>query len=536
MGIKIRIEERGAKDEQAWDQAIRDIIAGLKKGRELAKLKKEVAGRYALPRLPTNPEILEAAGEERGMLEAILRKKPVRSLSGIAVVAVMAGPYPCPGRCIYCPQGENVPKSYTGLEPAAMRASRLNYDPFLQVRDRLKQLWQTGHSVDKIELIVMGGTFNAQPPSYKRWFINRCFEAMNTFGSEVVEGGNGTLEEVQRRNESSRVRCVGLTFETRPDYAMEEHADEMLEMGVTRVELGVQSIIPGVYEKVKRGHTVEDVVRATRVLKDAGLKVGYHMMPGLFADFEEDLKQFRELFTNPDFKPDFLKIYPTLVLKGTELYDLWKKGEYEPYDDEEALRLVVEIKKLLPKWVRVMRIQRDIPSQLIQAGVKKSHLGARVYSLLKDTCRCIRCREVGLKTRYGKTKTVDWQRAEVVEEVYDASEGEEHFISVEDVENDILIAYLRLRFPSSKAHRREVEGNTAIVRELRVLGRALPLGVRESEERQHRGLGERLLLRAEEKAREKGCHRILITSAIGTRPYYRRHGYSRCGPYMGKSL
>lgn len=515
-----------------WEKALQDIVAGILAGGEVGRVKKEVAGRYGLSRMPANPEILGAAGERRPQLEPVLRKKPVRSLSGIAVVAVMARPYRCPGECIYCPQGEGAPKSYTGLEPAAMRARRLGYDPFLQVRDRLNQLRQTGHSVDKAELIVMGGTFNYQPRRYRRWFLRRCLDAMNSFGGD--ERGSRTLREAQLRNERAGVRCVGITFETRPDYSMEEHIDEMLELGVTRVELGVQSIIDGVYEKVRRGHTLEDVVRATQLLRDAGLKVGYHMMPGLFAGYDEDLEQFRRLFSSPGFRPDFLKIYPSLVLKGTELYGLWRRGEYTPLGDEEALRLIVEIKRLLPKWVRVMRIQRDIPSQLIEAGVKKSDIGARVYSLLGDSCRCIRCREAGHKVRRGIH--VDWGRVEVLDEVYEASQGREHFISVEDVENDILVAYLRLRFPSSAAHRDEVDGGTALVRELRVLGRALPLGVRDRGEEQHRGLGKKLLAMAEMKVEEKGFRRLLVTSAIGTRDYYMRLGYTRLGPYMGKEL
>jgi elongator complex protein 3 len=522
-----RREEDG---DGAWRRALRDIVREILQGGDVARVKKDVARRYGLPRMPGNPEILGAAGGRRRQLEPLLRKKPVRTLSGIAVVAVMARPYPCPGECIYCPQGEDAPKSYTGLEPAAMRAMRLGYDPFLQVRDRLTQLYQTGHSVDKAELIVMGGTFNSQPRGYRRWFLRRCLDAMNSFDDRVEE--SGSLEEAQRRNEMARVRNVGITLETRPDYCREEHIDEMLMLGVTRVELGVQSIKEGVYHRVKRGHTLGDVAKATQLLRDAGLKVGYHMMPGLFASPEEDLEQFRRLFSDPDYRPDFLKIYPALVLRGTGLYDLWRRGEYTPLDDGEALKLIVEIKRLLPKWVRVMRIQRDIPSQLIEAGVRKSDLGARVYSLVEGECRCIRCREAGHRMRRGVQ--VDWGSVEVLWESYEAASGVEHFISAEDVDHDILLGYLRLRFPSPEAHRGEVDGETALVRELRVLGRALPLGLRSGEGEQHRGLGRMLLEEAEEKARENGYRRLLVTSAIGTRDYYRGLGYARLGPYMVK--
>ncbi len=512
-------------------KALEEIIAGLKDGKEIAPLKKAVAKKYGLSNVPTNPQILAAAEQkDLPLLEPLLRKKPVRTISGIAVVAVMARPYPCPGACIYCPQGEGFPKSYTGREPAAMRAKRSNFEPYLQVEGRLNQLKQIGHAVDKAELIIMGGTFNAQPREYQEWFVTRCLEAMNDFG--CVQGGSQHLQDAQNRNEEAQVRNVGITLETRPDYCKEGHVDEMLRLGVTRVELGVQSIVEGVYEKVGRGHTTEDVADATRIARDAGLKVGYHMMPGLFTSYEEDLGQFRELFGNPNYKPDFLKIYPTLVIKGTMLYELWKRGEYAPYSDSEALELLIEIKRLLPKWTRVMRIQRDIPSYLIEAGVKKGDIGARVYTRVRN-CRCIRCREAGHKHRAGIS--VDWELVKILTEAYEASGGTEHFISIEDPLSDVLIAYLRLRFPSAKSHRGEAN-NSALVRELRVLGRALGLGVRDAQEKQHRGLGRTLLARAEETAAAAGYKQLLITSAIGTREYYRKLGYRRLGPYMRKSL
>jgi len=513
-------------------KAIDEIITGLKDGKEITSLKKAVAKKYRLAKIPTNPQILAATEQkDRPYLEPILRKKPIRTISGIAVVAVMARPYPCPGECIYCPQGEGFPKSYTGREPAAMRAKRSNFDPYLQVKDRLSQLEQIGHAVDKAELIIMGGTFNAQPKEYQDGFVTRCLDAMNDFGY-VEKQSSHHLLKAQTYNEKAQVRNVGITLETRPDYCKKEHVDEMLRLGVTRVEVGVQSIIKGVYEKVRRGHTIEDVAVATRITRDAGIKVGYHMMPGLFAGYEEDLLQFRELFSNPNYKPDFLKIYPTLIIKGTKLYELWMHGKYAPYNDAEALELLVEVKKLLPKWTRVMRIQRDIPRYLIEAGVKKGDLGAKVYNRVRN-CRCIRCREAGHKSRAGIS--IDWRRVEILTEIYEASGGKEYFISAEDPLSDVLIAYLRLRFPSEKAYRMKVS-KSALVRELRVLGRALSLGVRDAREKQHRGLGMELLLRAEETVVAEGYKQLLITSAIGTREYYRKLGYRRVGPYMGKIL
>ncbi|MFH1773788.1 MAG: tRNA uridine(34) 5-carboxymethylaminomethyl modification radical SAM/GNAT enzyme Elp3 [Methanobacteriota archaeon] len=500
--------------------AIEEIIQEIKlfpNKREIYRIKIRATKKYRLAKIPTNAEILEHASRgDLKLLLPLLRKKPVRTISGIAVVAAMARPYPCPGECIYCPKGENAPQSYTGKEPAALRAKRANYDPYLQVEDRLTQLQSIGHTIDKAELIVMGGTFTAQPLDYQKQFVNRCLEAMEEFNS----------------------KNVGITFEIRPDFAKERHANEMLGLGVTRVELGVQTIKDSVYEKINRGHSVRDVIEATQILKDAGLKVGYHMMPGLFSNFEEDLEMFETLFEDERFRPDFLKIYPTLVIKGTKLYDMWMRGEFQPYNDEEAIGLIAEIKLRMPKWIRTMRVQRDIPSYLIEAGVKKGDLGELVYQELKERnlrCKCIRCRDVGHRW-YKEGIEVDEGSINLLDEEYSASEGIEHFLSVEDTSNDTLIAYLRLRFPSQKAHRKEIDEKTALVRELRVLGQAVPVGARIPEAEQHKGFGAALLKKAEEISAESGMRKILVTSAIGTRDYYRRFGYRRVGPYMGKKL
>jgi elongator complex protein 3 len=508
-------------------EAIYAIIDEIKSTRpkrtEINRIKTKAAKKYGLKKIPTNAEILSMVeSEDLPLVGPILQKKPIRTISGIAIVAVMARPHPCPGECIYCPVGENAPQSYTGEEPAALRAKRANFDPYTQVSDRLAQLKQIGHPVDKVELIVMGGTFNAQPLDYQEWFVRKCFDAMNDFGGgEPVEAK--TLAEAQKRNETALVRNVGMTFETRPDFVSAKHVERMLGYGVTRVELGVQTLSDSVYEKVKRGHSVEDVASATKTLKDAGLKVGYHMMPGLFSDIEGDLEMFRVLFNDERFKPDFVKIYPALVIKGTGLYEMWKGGEYEPYGDEEAIELICRIKSIMPKWVRTMRIQRDIPVGFIEAGVKRGDIGAIVNERLKGACSCIRCRDVGHRVYRGGA--VSEEGIEILIEVYDVSGGTEYFISAEDVENNALIAYLRLRL-----------GNDAIVRELRVLGPMVPLGSREEEAEQHRGWGGALLRKAEEMAKKEKINKILITSAIGTREYYRQHGYRRRGPYMEKNL
>jgi len=314
----------------------------------------------------------------------------------------------------------------------------------------------------------------------------------------------------------------------------------MLEFGVTRVELGVQTIHDQIYEKIKRGHTIKDVIEATRGLKDSGLKVGYHMMPGLFSDFESDLEIFDTLFTDESFKPDFIKIYPTLVIKGTKLFDMWKNGEYAPYSDEEAVDLVTEIKKKMPTWMRTMRIQRDIPVQLIEAGVKRGDLGNLVYKRLEESgskCRCIRCRDAG---HLAYKKGIEIGEIKILKEVYRASGGKEYFISAEDVKNDALIAYLRLRFPSKNAgredRRKEIGEKTAIIRELRVLGKMVPIGKEIKKAEQHKGLGARLIKEAENVSITNGKDDVLITSAIGTRGYYRKRGYGTFGPYMRKKL
>ncbi|MDH5595327.1 MAG: tRNA uridine(34) 5-carboxymethylaminomethyl modification radical SAM/GNAT enzyme Elp3, partial [Candidatus Bathyarchaeota archaeon] len=322
-------------------------------------VKMKVAGRYKLKRVPSSSELICCLrADERAKLLPLLRRKITRTISGITIVAVMTKPWPCPKAvpCAYCPGGPpyGAPQSYTGYEPAAMRGMQNEFDPYRQVSHRIGQLEAIGHVVDKVELIVMGGTFPSMPVDYQERFVQRCLDA-------VIGKNSGSLDEAKKLGETSRVRNVGVTVETRPDWAREADVDHLLSMGVTRVELGVQNVFDDVYELVDRGHCVEDVVEATRVLKDSGLKVVYHVMPGLpGSSFERDLEGFREIFTNPDFKPDMIKIYPCLVLKGTRVYDWWKSGEYEPYSTDEAAELVFEVKKLVPSWVRVMRVQRDI--------------------------------------------------------------------------------------------------------------------------------------------------------------------------------
>ena len=526
------------------NDALREIIESLMRVPsptfdDVNRVKMRVAAEYKLGKVPSNAEIIRLLkAEEKPRLLPLLRRKITRTISGVTVIAVMTQPYSCPQSepCAYCPGGPvfGVPQSYTGFEPAAMRGLQNRFDPYQQVKSRVEQLEAIGHRVDKSELIVMGGTFPATPSDYQAWFIQRCLDAIT--GKESV-----SLEEAKRYAETSGIRNVGVTVETRPDWAKEVHVDSMLDMGVTRVELGVQIPSDDVYRLVGRKHTVRDVVEATRILKDAGLKIVYHLMPGLpGSNLEKDLEAFKDIFINSDFKPDMVKIYPCLVLKGTRAYEWYLKGEYMPYSNEEAANLIVEVKKFLPCWVRVMRVQRDIPAPLIVAGVNRSNLRQLVQQKLREQglrCRCIRCREVGHRMAVDGVKP-NPDNVKILTTKYEASGGEEVFISVEDVENDVLIGYLRLRVPSEKAHRPEVRRvPCSIVRELHVYGPLVPVGKHLAKAWQHKGYGGLLLGEAERLSWEGyGLGKVLVISALGTKQYYKRFGYGYDGVYMSKML
>jgi elongator complex protein 3 len=544
--------------ENACRFIINEILEGnIETKEELEKVKLKVCREFKLEKFMSNSMILaNATPEERLKIAPVIKKKPTRTISGVAVVAVMCRPHKCPhGRCLYCPESSKAPPSYTGEEPAALRARMFDFHPYRQTYNRLLQLESIGHPLDKVELIVMGGTFPSYFLCYQEWFITKCLEAMNDFGikspEEKIKVKSEThmdvpekfvyLKDVQQTNENSKVRCVGMTFETRPDYCKVPDVDRMLNMGVTRVELGVQTVYNFIYKRVERGHRVEDVVESARILRDSGIKVAMHLMPGLFSDFDRDMRIFKRIFNDSRFKPDMLKIYPCLVTEGSKIHDMWKRGEYNPYTTEEAVELIAEVKKILPKWVRTMRIQRDIPSPLIEAGVKKSNLGELVYRKLADegaSCKCIRCREVGHRAAEGVETHFD--DIKLLREDYDAGEGREIFLSFEDVKADVLVGFLRLRMPSEKAHRVEVDDKTALLRELHVYGpmaKIGDLGQKQAEIWQHMGYGERLLAEAEKVASDEyDKNKLLVISGIGARDYYRKFGYTREGPYMAKRI
>ncbi|MGD1060830.1 MAG: tRNA uridine(34) 5-carboxymethylaminomethyl modification radical SAM/GNAT enzyme Elp3 [Methanomassiliicoccales archaeon] len=490
---------------------------------QLQKRKIQLCRELRMETLPPNSETLAKASEElRPLVREVLRRKPVRTLSGVAVVATMTSPAPCPhGRCAYCPGGveNSSPQSYTGKEPAARRAISNNFEPRLQTSKRMEQLEAIGHATDKIDLIIMGGTFTSRPLDYQEWFVKGCFDAMNEVDS--VE-----LHQAHMLNETAPHRCIGLTVETRPDTFDERMADHCMSLGTTRVEFGVQILDDEILRGVSRGHGVKEVEAATRVAKEKGLKVCYHLMPGLpGAGPEKDIESFRTVFEDERFRPDMLKIYPTLVVKGTPLYESWKRGEYEPYDTEKATQVVAAMKSLTPKWVRIQRIQRDIPVQLIEAGVDKSHLRELAKARLGaqgKKCNCIRCREVGLN-RVPPSRLKD---AELKTDVYRASGGEERFIALE-LPEELLGGYARLRI--------NADGAEAHLRELKVFGLVAQIG-KPGGEWQHRGLGKSLVAEAERQAAASGCDEIMVTSGVGVRIYYESLGYVRSGAYMAKPL
>ncbi len=526
----------GKVHQEVARKIIDDILRGKIRSRsDLSTAKTRLAKEYSLKKVMRNSEILQyALPHERRILIGLLRLKPTRTISGVNVIAVMARPFPCPKvlPCNYCPGGPTspfgwVPQSYTGREPATLRAIQNAFDPFRQVSHRVKQLEEIGHEVSKAEIIIMGGTFPAAPFVYQVNFVRDCLDGLNGLKSHC-------LTEAEEQAETRRVRCVGLTIETRPDFSKKTHVNRMLSLGATRVELGVQTLMENIYDGVNRGHTVKDVIEATGLLKDAGLKVVYHLMPGLPGSTPEgDLEVARQVFEEESFRPDMLKIYPTLVLKGTELYNLWKMEKYKPYTLEETIDLLARIKSMIPRWVRVMRIQRDVPSNQIAAGVRKSNLRELVKQYMEKTglkCQCIRCREIGRSN----LPPVDAEEARITVTTYAASGGLEFFLEAQF--EGALIGFLRLRFPSKRVFRPEIDARAALIRELHVYGRMIPVGCREAGAHQHRGIGKRLLEEAEAIAIERNAKKILVTSGLGAREYYTKVGYRRYGVYMAKTL
>jgi elongator complex protein 3 len=435
-------------------------------------------------------------------------RKPTRTISGITPVAVMLPPRPCPhGACLYCPT-LNAPQSYTPESPAVLRARQCNYDPEKQIKSRLKTIKSLGHPIEKIELIIMGGTFLAYPEKFQNEFIKKCYDALNNKKSK-------NLNEAKKLNETAKCRMTALCIETRPDICEEKEIKKMLEWGATRVELGVQAIDDKIYKKVNRGHKVKDVIDATKRLKRAGFKIGYHLMPGIpGSNPKKDLSMFKKIFSSQNFKPDQVKIYPCQVLKGSGIESLYYGGEYVPYSKSQTAELIIKMLKLTPRYCRIMRIMREIPPQYLIAGIKNIDMRHDIEKKLKPTknkIKEIRFREIGFAQR--DNKKID-PKTKIKTTKYKASAGTEYFIEVTNKDN-ILFALLRLR----------VDKKLATVRELHTYGPSLKINQKANQEWQHQGFGKLLLEQAEKIANKKHCNKIRIISGVGVREYYKKSNY-----------
>ncbi len=509
---------------------------------------RRAAEAYKLP-LPDKTALLgryrRLVGEKKlrpsPILERLLTRREVRTLSGVAIVTVLTKPFPCPGKCVYCPTEAIMPKSYLSNEPAAMRALLGKFDPHEQVMMRLGALAGNGHPTDKIELIVKGGTWSAYPWDYQRWFIKRCFDACNEYKAtsrkpqavsrKLKAENDRSLEASQKRNETAESRIIGLTLETRPDWISPKEVGRLRTLGCTRVELGVQSTDDELLKLTKRGHDVASVRRAGRLLRDAGFKVDYHMMPQLPGSSpEKDYQDLKTLFDDPDFRPDMIKLYPTVVVPQAELYEWWKRGEYAPYPDDELVEMLIRAKsELIPPYCRISRLIRDIPSTSIAAGNAVTNLREQIQRTMRERglkCRCLRCREIGHQSSDVRSQ-MSGVRPKLFDRSYEASGGTEHFLSFEDAGQNAVFAFCRLRLAPN---------HIAFVRELHVYGHLVPIAERRVSASQHTGLGRRLMAEAERIARAAGYKKMSVISGVGVRGYYRKIGYRLRGTYMVKRL
>ncbi len=523
-------------------EAIKDLLNNyakqIKNREDLEGVKRMICKKYSLAAL-LNSDILKEyrfllkTGKIKTIefLEKILRKRSVRTMSGIAPVAVLTKSYPCPGSCAYCPRETDVPASYLSNEPAVMRAIRCGYDPYIQVLSRLKALENNGHQPTKIELIVIGGTWSYLPERYRYWYILNCFKAANDFQKKAINNKdaykkNLSLVELkrllkleQKKNESAKYNLIGVTLETRPDYINVKELEEMRDLGCTRVEIGVQAIDDKILALNKRGHGVQAIVDATKLLKQFGFKVTYHLMPALpGATPKKDLELFAQLFTDANFQPDQIKFYPTVVTKGSLLYEWYQAGKYKPYSDKVLQELIVKCKALVPTYVRIIRLIRDIPGESIIAGNKITNL----RQVMKDRgvkCNCIRCREA-------KDQPVKNFSLNIVE--YPASGGTEYFISVDSRDGKTLFGFCRLRIDKNSPVA------PAIIRELHVYGELVMVG--EKKMVQHSGLGTKLLAAAERLIKAAEINKLAIISGVGVRGYYKKFGYKLEETYMVKAI
>lgn len=493
-------------------------------------------------------------GEDARLLERI-RLKPVRTLSGVTTVTVLTKPYPCPGKCIFCPTDVRMPKSYLPDEPGAMRGLEHEFDPYAQVRSRIEQLKSVGHPTDKIELLILGGTWSSYRRDYQEWFVKRCFDAMNTLtpapspntpvelplgeGVRIVPEGGKTgegeiinLHEAHSINETTPHRNVGLVIETRPDEINPDELRWLRHLGVTKVQMGAQSLDDHILEINKRGHNVACTRRATALLRAAGFKIVLHWMPNLLgATPESDREDFAKLWN--DFCPDEIKIYPNQLLANAELYEYWQRGEFTPYTTQELIDLIVDIKPSIPRYCRVNRVIRDIPSTNVVEGNRRTSLRQDVHAEMKrrgTRCKCVRCREV-------RGKTVDAGLLKLDDLVYPAGAAQEHFISYV-TPDDRLAGFVRLSLPGKDSPQTGMSDldDAALIREVHVYGQSLAVGAEKEGAAQHAGLGTRLLEKAESVAKANGFKRMAVISAVGTRGYYLERGFERGEFYLTKTL
>ena len=519
---------------------------------ELANLKRKLAKKYGVPS-PSNIALFKAyqnlLSKKRlkpsPHLRELLKTRPIRSLSGVVNISVLTKPYPCPGKCIYCPIEKGIPKSYVSGEPAVERAKALNYHPYLQVRRRIEMLRLEGHFTDKIELRIVGGTFSSYPKKYQLWFVNECFRACNDYEKRkysplsIYKVTLQNLKREEKRQEKVKQKIVALSIETRPDLINEEEIRWLRALGVTLVEIGVQTIYDDILKLNLRGHTVKETILATQLLKDAGFKVLYQVMPNLLgSNLKKDEKLFEELFKKEDFQPDYLKIYPLALLKETPLYKIYLEGKYTPYSEKELIELLKKIKQKIPFYVRIQRIVRDIPSErVLDGGAKISNLRQIIEKEMRKEnlkCKCIRCREV--RKNYDPKEKIYLFR-----EDYPASKGREIFLSYENKERTKLFSLLRLRIPSFLFEKNsfpifKVLKESSIIREVKTFGELVPLKERKRGV-QHKGLGEKLIGEAERITKEEfNLKKIAVISAVGVRGYFRKLGYKLRETYMVKSL
>jgi elongator complex protein 3 len=494
--------------------------------------------------MPTNAEILAlyrdlvSSGSEifNEETELLLRKIKTKSNSGVAVVSLLTKPFPCPGRCTYCPTEVSMPKSYLSKEPAAARALSNDFDPRKQIFARLQSLITNGHSVEKVEMIIIGGTWSFYHPAYQEYVVSECFRACNDFSlnGEHKESEKKPIAKLQKENETAACRMIGLSIETRPDYITPIEIRRLRDFGVTKVEIGVQHLDDDILKLTKRDMKAADIAKATERLRDAGFKIVYHMMPNLpGSNPEKDIDVFRELFSEGSgYHPDMLKIYPCMVLEHSELFETWKAGGFRPYTDEELMHVLRGAKKSVPPYVRILRVIRDIPASYVRAGSKISNMRQWLQEDQKKfgwRCKCIRCREV-------REREVRFEDFELRRIVYRTISGTEIFLSFEKKDDEVLASFVRIRLPDkNKEPVLSVLKNSALVRELHTYGRLAKIGAI-GEQSQHVGFGRRLMEEAEKIARDAGYKKLAVISGVGVRRYYQKLGYSLDGTYMIKLL